>query len=135
VAAYLIDWVILGACTIPLFVGLALVAAATTGDTGATAVGAVLMIVGIVLPFAFWVWNYWREGTTGWTLGKQALGLQVRRAANGALLGGWLSIGRQILHAVDGALCYLGYLWPLWDDKRQTFADKIVDTVVVRVLR
>jgi uncharacterized RDD family membrane protein YckC len=25
----------------------------------------------------------------------------------------------------------LGYLWPLWDDKRQTFADKICSTVVL----
>ncbi|MDQ1539752.1 MAG: hypothetical protein QOH29_478, partial [Actinomycetota bacterium] len=28
---------------------------------------------------------------------------------------------------------YLGYLWPLWDSKRQTFADKILKTVVVNV--
>jgi uncharacterized RDD family membrane protein YckC len=31
---------------------------------------------------------------------------------------------------LDG-FCYVGYLWPLWDDKRQTFADKILGTVVV----
>lgn len=35
-------------------------------------------------------------------------------------------------------LCHLlefviGFLWPLWDSKRQTFADKIVRTVVIRV--
>jgi hypothetical protein len=28
-------------------------------------------------------------------------------------------------------LFYLGYLWPLWDAKRQTFADKICSTVVL----
>jgi len=37
------------------------------------------------------------------------------------------------LLSLDGLPCYLGYLWPLWDSKRQTFADKIVGTVVVRV--
>ena len=31
------------------------------------------------------------------------------------------------------AFVYLGYLWPLWDDKRQTFADKILSTVVVEM--
>ena len=32
---------------------------------------------------------------------------------------------------LDG-LAYVGYLWPLWDDERQTFADKILRTGVVR---
>ena len=34
-------------------------------------------------------------------------------------------------HVLDSLPCYLGYLWPLWDAKRQTFADKIMSTVVV----
>jgi hypothetical protein len=25
----------------------------------------------------------------------------------------------------------VGYLWPLWDDKRQTFADQIMKTIVI----
>jgi uncharacterized RDD family membrane protein YckC len=25
----------------------------------------------------------------------------------------------------------VGYLWPFWDDKKQTFADKIMRTIVV----
>jgi hypothetical protein len=32
---------------------------------------------------------------------------------------------------VDGAICYLGYFWPLWDNKRQTWTDKIMSTVCV----
>ncbi len=27
----------------------------------------------------------------------------------------------------------IGYLWPLWDPKRQTVTDKIVKAVVVRI--
>jgi hypothetical protein len=30
---------------------------------------------------------------------------------------------------VDGAICYVGYLFPLWDAKRQTIADKIMSTI------
>ena len=37
---------------------------------------------------------------------------------------------REIAHVADAPL-YLGYLWPLWDTQRQTFADKIMTTVVV----
>lgn len=30
-------------------------------------------------------------------------------------------------------MCYLRYLFPLWDAKRQTFADKIMSAVCVPV--
>ena len=43
-----------------------------------------------------------------------------------------MSIARYFLHIVDSLACYIGYLWPLWDEKRQTFSDKIVSSVVVR---
>jgi uncharacterized RDD family membrane protein YckC len=32
---------------------------------------------------------------------------------------------------VDGIICYIGWLFPLWDAKKQTLADKIMGTVVV----
>ena len=38
---------------------------------------------------------------------------------------------RNLCHIIDGAICYIGFLFPLWDAKRQTFADKILATVVV----
>jgi RDD family len=46
-------------------------------------------------------------------------------------IGFGMSIVRQIAHFVDGAICYIGYLFPLWDAKRQTLADKIMSTVCV----
>ena len=46
-------------------------------------------------------------------------------------IGFWLSFVRQLAHYVDQLICYVGYLWPLWDDKRQTLADKIMGTVCV----
>jgi uncharacterized RDD family membrane protein YckC len=39
---------------------------------------------------------------------------------------------RGLAHIVDSIPCDLGYLWPLWDSKRQTFADKICGTIVVQ---
>jgi uncharacterized RDD family membrane protein YckC len=38
---------------------------------------------------------------------------------------------RDICHFVDGIICYVGFLFPLWDAKRQTLADKIMKTVVI----
>ena len=37
---------------------------------------------------------------------------------------------RALCHVLDSIL-YIGYLWPLWDDLRQTFADKIMGTLVM----
>jgi uncharacterized RDD family membrane protein YckC len=34
---------------------------------------------------------------------------------------------------VSGYVCLLGYLWMLWDDKKQTWHDKMVGSNVVRV--
>jgi RDD family len=42
-----------------------------------------------------------------------------------------LSLVRQIAHYVDQLICYIGYLFPLWDDKRQTIADRLMSTVCV----
>lgn len=38
---------------------------------------------------------------------------------------------REIAHLSDFALLFIGFLWPLWDDRGQTFADKIVGTIVI----
>ena len=34
-------------------------------------------------------------------------------------------------HLIDAAVCFLGFLFPLWDARRQTLADKLVGTVCV----
>lgn len=40
---------------------------------------------------------------------------------------------RQALHVVDTFSMFIGWLLPLVDPKKQTFADKIARTVVVKV--
>jgi Protein of unknown function (DUF2752) len=42
-----------------------------------------------------------------------------------------MTTARDICHVLDSLACYIGWLFPLWDAKRQTFADKIVSTVVI----
>jgi len=36
------------------------------------------------------------------------------------------------LHILDALPLFLGFLWPIWDAKKQTFADKIIKSVVVK---
>jgi uncharacterized RDD family membrane protein YckC len=61
------------------------------------------------------------------------MGTRLVRARDGGTLGFWATLARQLAHVLDAAPLYLGYLWPLWDERRQTFSDKVCDTVVVRV--
>lgn len=39
---------------------------------------------------------------------------------------------RALAHFLDALPCYIGFLFPLWDAKHQTFADKLCSTVVLK---
>ncbi|SRR5271166_3317739 len=84
--------------------------------------------------FAYWLWNWgYRQGTTGSSLGKSFLKFKVVSEKTGQPLGFGMSIVRQVAHFVDAVICYVGFLFPLWDAKRQTLADKIMTTVCLPV--
>jgi uncharacterized RDD family membrane protein YckC len=77
------------------------------------------------------IYNGYLNGQTGQSYGKQTMGLRLVRESDGQLIGGGAGIGRFFLHILDALPCYIGFLWPLWDAKKQTFADKIMGTVVL----
>ncbi|HVF05827.1 MAG TPA: RDD family protein [Frankiaceae bacterium] len=81
---------------------------------------------------AWGIYNGYLQGQTGQSTGKKQAGIRLLREQDGQPIGGGAGVGRFFLHIVDGLPCYLGFLWPLWDAKKQTFADKIMKTVVVR---
>ena len=81
-----------------------------------------------ILAYVIWNWGY-RQGTTGSSIGKSVLKFKVVSEATGQPIGFGMSVVRQLAHFVDAIICYIGYLFPLWDAKRQTIADKIMSTV------
>ncbi|MFG1808896.1 RDD family protein [Streptomyces sp. NPDC049040] len=94
--------------------------------------GVTLLVVGGILSLAVLVFLSIREGKTGQTPGKKIVGIRLLRASDGAALGFGRAFGRRWLHLLDAVPCALGFLWPLWDDKNQTWADKMVSTVVIK---
>ena len=94
----------------------------------------VWMGVGIALlvPALVWQWyNRWlTAGRTGQSLGKRVLKAKLVGEIGGQPIGPVNAFLRDLLHILDGAV-YIGYLWPLWDRKRQTFADQLMKTVVI----
>jgi uncharacterized RDD family membrane protein YckC len=86
-----------------------------------------LSVCSIVFYFGF------LEGRRGQTVGKRALGIKTVRRTTGEVPGVGRAIGRTFAHYLSGFLCYLGYLWMLWDNEKQTWHDKICDTIVIKV--
>ncbi len=70
------------------------------------------------------------EGITGQTPGKAIMGTRLVNA-QGELIGSGAGIGRKFVHILDNIVCFLGWLLPLVDSKRQTIADKVMSTYVV----
>ncbi|CAN3126452.1 RDD family protein [Mycobacterium sp. smrl_JER01] len=69
---------------------------------------------------------------TGWTLGRALSGIAVRRA-DGAAVGVLRLAARDLAHVLDTLALFIGWLWPLWDRRRRTFADLLARTEVHRV--
>jgi uncharacterized RDD family membrane protein YckC len=89
-----------------------------------------LSLVGL----AYIVWNLgYRQGTTGSSIGKSVMKFKVVSEKTGQPIGFGMSVVRQLAHFVDAIICYIGFLFPLWDAKRQTLADKIMTTVCLPI--
>lgn len=89
-------------------------------------------VLGALLGVLFVVRNLLTQGRTGQTLGKRRIGIKLVREQDGAVPGRPRSILRQLAHVLDTLPLLVGWIWPLWDEKHQTFADKVCRTVVVR---
>ena len=142
VGAFIIDQLVVMVAMIPYIIGVAMGGASmeSTTDpvtgavdtTGPSGIALTLIILGVVLGIAAFIWNSCiKQGRTGYSIGKGVLGIKLIKLDTGQPIGAGMSFLRQLLHIVDQLPCYLGYLWPLWDWKRQTFADKILSTVVI----
>lgn len=98
--------------------------------------GVGLMVLGGILSMVIWVWNrVVQQGRTGQSIGKAALGIVLVSARTGTPIGAGSAFLREVVHYVVDGLLYIGYLWPLWDRRKQTLGDKVVGTVVAKDVR
>ena len=142
--AYLLDWLILGVPAGVLFVVLVLALpkelqdCTVDGGPGVCEVPtgsswAVLILAGLAYA-VFVIFVYWGrlEGQQGQTPGKKAVGIRVV-GDDGRPIGMGRAIGRNLFRStVSGWICYLGFLWMLWDDRSQALHDKVVTSYVIR---
>jgi uncharacterized RDD family membrane protein YckC len=100
-------------------------------DAGMIALGIALMLAGLGLVFVL----YFRAlGHRGQTWGARIVGVKVIGESTGEPLGIGKAIGRQLFAwYISAPIFYLGYLWAAWDDRTQTWQDKIIKSVVIKV--
>ncbi len=125
VVAFLLDGVVILAVYVVIWI-VGAVLGAVSDTLGVLVVGLGYLVVAV---YAFYI--YYMTGQRGASPGKRLQGLKVVKVADGQVLGGGMGIVRALAHVVDQIICYIGYLFPLWDPMRQTLADKIVGTVVL----
>ena len=116
---------------IPVFILGIVTAAGGSSEPPAAMLGLQLLFQGIgwIATVAYYVYFT----AKGQTLGKKALKIRVVRVENGEAPGYTKAFLREVVgKMVSAAVLGLGYLWMLWDGKKQTWYDKIAGTVVVK---
>jgi uncharacterized RDD family membrane protein YckC len=73
------------------------------------------------------LWALW-----GRTIGKLLVGIKIVTGSGGGL-GFGRALVRLLVSYVSGAVVVLGYLWVIWDGKKQAWHDKVAGTYVVRL--
>lgn len=88
--------------------------------------------VAIVVMIAMLVNRVLLPTRTGWTVGRAVAGIRVTTAGGGDVGLVRLTL-RELAHLLDTAAVCIGWLWPLWDSRKRTFADLLARTEVHRV--
>ena len=68
----------------------------------------------------------------GGTWGKRIIGLRVRDVNRSGQIGLGRGLVRYLLWLVGLYCLYLGWLWMIWDDRKQTWHDKAAGSAVVQ---
>jgi len=88
-----------------------------------------------VLAFLAMVVNRWvLPPLTGWTLGRAVFGIRIVTSGD-APAGTARLVLRDVAHLLDTISLFIGWLWPLWDSRKRTFADLLLRTEARLVLR
>ena len=147
--AWLLDGILYGLVQLPFVIGaIALIAASlkdcsgenSDGTTtclpgefqgGLFALGILIGFVGLILVAIIYLRAL---GKTGQTWGRKIVGVKVVGQGTGQPIGFGKAFLRQLVaNVASSAICYLGFLWMLWDKDKQTWHDKVISSIVVKV--
>ena len=94
----------------------------------------ILPLIQILLQIMIYIYYYGvYQHNTGQTFGKKVMGIKVVDVVTGQTPSVGKFLLRDIVGKIISSLVVIGYLWALWDEKKQAIHDKIAGTVVIRV--
>lgn len=85
--------------------------------------------LGILAGLGYYV--YFEGSPSGQTPGKRAMNIRVIDFLNGGPIDPGRALIRYLARILSSIPCGLGYFWMLWDPQKQTWHDKLANTVVV----
>lgn len=102
---------------------------------GAVAGSGAILALGYIVLLGLGIFYevYFHGKSPGQTPGKKAMGIRVIDFSTGGPIGYGRAFLRLIGRYISGLVCYLGYLWMLWDKEKQCWHDKMANDVVVPV--
>jgi uncharacterized RDD family membrane protein YckC len=116
----------------------AIIAIAIVGWILALILGAIADVLALLAWLLVWavttvylLYMGYLVGLKGRSPGMAIMGLRCVGEETGQVIGGGQGVVRTIAHIIDSLICYIGWLFPLWDAKKQTIADKLIKTVVL----
>lgn len=123
VVALLIDNGVIG------LLGIIAMIVAFNSPTAGLAMSGIVNLIGL----GWMIYNRWmRQGNTGQSLGKKVMNLSLLGEGTYRPIGAGNAFVRDLAHILDGLPLFIGFLAPLWEAKKQTWADKICQTVVLQ---
>jgi uncharacterized RDD family membrane protein YckC len=86
--------------------------------------------IGLLLDFGYFTYFH---GRTGQTPGNAVLGMRVVDIDSGEVIGYGRALIRALVAIVSTVVVLLGFLWMLWDPRKQTWHDKAANSLPVKV--
>lgn len=95
--------------------------------------GLLLGSLGSILSIAAGIgyYAYFEGSPSGQTPGKRAMNIRVIDFLTGGPIDPGRAVIRYLARILSSLACLLGYFWMLWDPEKQTWHDKLSNTVVV----
>ena len=94
-------------------------------------IGMAVQLVTLLINYTYFVYFI---GKSGQTLGKKAMKIKVVNSETNQPPGYVSAFLREIIgKLISTIILGIGYLWMLWDPKKQTLHDKISHTIVIKV--
>lgn len=97
-------------------------------DNSTIAIAVALGVIALVVYLTL----YCRMVGKGQSWGHKAVSIRVADATTGQPIGTGRAVGRFFGRWLSAIPCYLGFLWVLWDERKQTWHDKLTSSVVLK---